>query len=100
MPTLDDVVGNLGEPLDFVEYHIEDDEDGEIDAAAQVDGADANAARRDVENAFEPVLADGEAAGPSGSGSGRVAAVVAGHGVDFEDFEPEVRQIILVDEKA
>ena len=63
MPTLDGVVGNFGEPLDFVEYRIEDDEDGEHDAAVQIDEENSNAAHQDVENAFEPALADVERRG-------------------------------------
>lgn len=31
MPTLDDVVGNIGEPLDFVEYRIDDTNDMYVD---------------------------------------------------------------------
>lgn len=64
MPTIDDVIGNLGEPLDFVEYRV-DDEGGTQDKSAE-----SNAQKEDIAGLYN--LAGGaniEAAGPSGSGS-------------------------------
>lgn len=54
MPTMDDVIGNLGEPLDFGQHHF-DDEDGARDDGAHVN-ADGDANQQD-------------SAGPSGSNS-------------------------------
>lgn len=90
------MVGNLGQPLDFVEYRIDNDEDGEQDAAPQVDEAGSDAAHSDVENAFESMVADVEAAETSGSGGGSSAAVSDGHGVRFEEAKHEVCSITPV----
>lgn len=94
MPTMDDVVGNLGEPLEFVEYRVEDDEDGAQDGTAQVGETGLDAGQQDVENAFESTLADVEFTGPSGSGSGSGVA-----GMDFEDLETEVCHTSIVNER-
>lgn len=73
MPTLDDIVGNLGEPLDFDVEHRLDGED-----EAQDGGADADALQ-DVAGASRGAgIADIEAAGPSDSGSGSAEADVLG----------------------
>ena len=42
MPTADDVVGNLGEPLDFAEYRIDED--------TTVEGAQCDAAQAEIAN--------------------------------------------------
>lgn len=98
MPTLDDVVGNLGEPLDFVEYCVEEDEDGEKDAAAQDEETDSDGVQRDLENVFKSVLADVEAASLPGSGnrSSSLVTVVESDDTNFEDPEPEVCRAIPV----
>lgn len=46
MPTMDEVVGNLGEPLDFVEYRVEDDSDD-----AQIDHLDSDSEQQGARTA-------------------------------------------------
>lgn len=67
VPSMDDIVGNLGESLDFVKYRVEDEEGGELGAAGQIDVTDLNAER--AADVFGPMLAKGEAASSSGSGT-------------------------------
>ena len=45
MPTLDEVVGNLGEPLDFVEYRVHDED--EVEDGGADTNATTNAERQD-----------------------------------------------------
>ncbi len=70
---MDNMVGDLGEPLDFVEYRLDDDEDGAQDVTPQVDETDSDAAQQDDENVFESTLVGVGSAGLSGSGSGSAA---------------------------
>lgn len=91
MPTMDDVIGNLGEPLDFAEYRLEDDEDGDRDSAAAVSEIGSDGGRSNEEGLLESTPMDVEAA-RSSDGSGEMAF---GHGVDLE--RREVRGSILVD---
>lgn len=75
VPTMNDVVGNLGEPLDFVDYRIEDDEDLE-----------QGSEQTDVDDTYDsPMLADVEAARPSSRDNGSSGATVGGHGAHFEE---------------
>ncbi len=77
MPTMDDVVGNLGEPLDFDVEHRLDDEDDVQDGGAD---ADLNAELRDAsapKTSRSIGVMDFEAE-PSGSGSADADADVLG----------------------
>lgn len=77
---MSDIIGTLGEPLDFGERYLED----ENDAAEHEANADAD--RQDAAGTFRVVgAADLEAAGPSVSGS--VDSVV----LDIDGIELEVR---------
>lgn len=83
MPTMDEVVGNLGEPLEFSEYRL-DDEDG-----AQDDGATAN---DDTEEQGTEIPTSGTAdleAGPSSNGSWRTSTDAVGQITD------SVRSVIV-----
>ena len=66
MPTLNEVIGNLGEPLEFVEYGIDDidethsDDDAEACTNAEQDGTDRTSSTINF-------TADLEAAHPSSS---------------------------------
>ncbi len=82
MPTLDGVVGNLGEPLDFVEYCVEDDEDGEHYSTPAIDRMGSEAAQEGVDGQLKSTVTDFDATGPSDSRDG--CAVTFGHGVDIE----------------
>lgn len=70
MPTMDDVVGNLGEPMSFVEYRV-DGEDDERETVTTVDGMSSDAAQQGVESPLGSPLMDVEAAAPSNPGSVR-----------------------------
>lgn len=73
MPTMDDVIGNLGEPLDL-EYRLDDDgdvQDGRASANGNMELEDAAGTM-----SWATGAADVEAAGPSGSGSGSADADV------------------------
>ena len=68
MPTFDEVVGNLGEPLEFAEYRVDDgssirDGGEEIDAMSEVGQQDAEMTVGVVHS-----WGDLEAASSSGSG--------------------------------
>ena len=62
---------NLGEPMDFVEYRVDDDDDDvqavEHGDALMSDGAEVNAG--DITGPPGTTRADVESAGPSGSGA-------------------------------
>lgn len=68
MPTMSDIIGNLGESLDF-ERSCDDDgaQDGNCDGT-QDDGVDANVRQRDVGGASSATIGSIEVAGSSGSG--------------------------------
>ena len=57
VPTIDEVVGNLGEPLDFVEYYVDDGEDD----GADVEHVDTEAERASMDEARRSSVADIEA---------------------------------------
>lgn len=83
MPTMNDIVGNLGEPLDFdVEHRLDDEDDapeGSANLNADTELQDANVAG--PSRVTGP--ADIEAAGPSGSGGFDVIVL------DINDIELE-----------
>lgn len=81
MPTMDDVVDNLGEPLDFVEYRLDDEDDGQnvgVDARKTLEQQDA------VGTSKATAVSDSEAAGPSGSGSVDAEALET-QGIDLDE---------------
>ena len=78
MPTLDEVIDNLGEPMDFTERRADDDVyeegwDGE-DSGVRIDNADEQIEFRNLDMAGQPGATrpdiDVEAAGPSGGDGG------------------------------
>lgn len=92
---MDDVVGNLGEPLDFAEYHFEDDGDSlsERESGPPIDGLSLDAARESLEGPPRSMFMDVDAAGSSKGGGG--GAVLCGvHSADME--LQEVRNVISV----
>ncbi len=74
MPTMDDVVGNLGEPMSFVEYRV-DDEDDERETVTTVDGTSSDPAQQGAESPLRSPLMDAEAAVPTDRDSVRVEAL-------------------------
>lgn len=89
VPTMDEVVGNLGEPLEFVEYHADDEGDAQESANAHEN------TRQDAAGTSWPTgVAGVEAAGPSGSGDMR-ADVIDLDGIELEEVcfsDTHVRQ--------
>lgn len=66
MPAMEDVVGNLGESLDFGEYRADGDS-SELHPSAQIDGTDPDIEWSGMEDALGPTLVDAEVAEPSSS---------------------------------
>ena len=64
MPTVDEVVDNVGEPLDFLHYRVDD---GCERSGAQIGSMEAEGAG----DALNPLLADVETAGSPESGRRR-----------------------------
>lgn len=75
MPKMDDIVGNLGEPLDVVEYRVDDEDEHDACSSAEMVNADLDAGQRG--NAADAV-ADKEAmpAHPSARDLGSATAPV------------------------
>lgn len=72
MPTLDEVMDNIGEPMDFAEYRLDDEEEGQEDEGncERKECADANIESANIAGPSGTMHADLDEAGPSGSGDG------------------------------
>lgn len=92
---MDEVIGNIGAPLDFVDYCVEDDEDGERDADAQIEMLNLEAGPIRVTDGSRSTPSDIEAAAASPYGNALCSdeSVVDGYTVRFEG--PEVRHAML-----
>ena len=97
MPSLDEVIDNLGEPMDFTERRADDDvyEEGwdSEDSGVRIDSADEQIEFRNLDMAGQPGATrpdiDVEAAGPSGGdggsgSSGAYAGVMVIAGVEVQ----------------
>lgn len=93
-PAFNELMGNLGQPLELMGDHIEGGEDNNQDGETNLDTA-----QRDAEDIFESTLADLEAAGMSGNVSISARATLNSHDMYSEEFEPEVRHKNLFDEE-
>ena len=73
MPTIDEVMDNLGEPLEFVEYRVDEDENiqqGELADARTSIAAGVDAEQGNITGPSGTSRADVEGAGSSSSGTG------------------------------
>ena len=91
MPTLDEVIDNLGEPMDFIERRDDDDVDEETRECERDEGADAWMEMRDLDVAGPSGTTrsdvDIDAADPSGSGGGSASSGADVGVVDIAGFE-------------